>query len=159
VLLHWSFSIGRVCQNYLLLTQEQACHEGTLFSKVVKMSGEKLPVNRALVGFLTLACLGAVLVLWFFAPEDDKRWRLILAALVRVGCLMAAFWLALPTRHRKAAWADVSPTTFVGILLAIVGVAVRPRIAIPILIVLVFIGLVLRPREKKRPGSRSGRNT
>ena len=122
------------------------------------MNPEKLPVNRTLVGLVTLLCLGAWLAIWWFAPQDnnqdDTQWLLLRAAFVRVGCVMAAFWLALPTRSRKAAWANVSPMTFAGILLALFAAAYRPRIVIPILIVLAIVGFFLRPREKKRPKSR-----
>ena len=119
------------------------------------MSHEKYPVNRMMVGLVTLVCLGAALALWLFAPQDNSQWRMLQAAFVRVGCVMAAFWVALPTRFRKAAWANVSPTTFAGILLALFAAAYRPRIVIPILIVLAIVGFFLRPREKKRPKSRS----
>jgi len=87
------------------------------------MNHEKSPVNRTVVGLVTLVCLGTALAIWWFAPQDnnqdDKKWVFLQAAFVRVGCVMAAFWLALPTRSRKAAWANVSPTTFAGILLAL----------------------------------------
>jgi multisubunit Na+/H+ antiporter MnhF subunit len=118
------------------------------------MNPEKYPVNRILVGLVTLLCLGMWLAIWRFAPQDNTQWRLLQAAFVRVGCVMAAFWLALPTRSRKAAWANVSPTTFAGMLLALFAAAYRPRIVIPILIVLAIVGFFLRPREKKRPRSR-----
>ena len=124
------------------------------------MSHEKFPVSRTLVGLVTLVCLGTALAISQFAPQDniqdDTQWRLLQAAFVRVGCVMAAFWLALPTRSRKAAWANVSPTTFAGILLALFAAAYRPRIVIPILIVMAIVGFLLRPREKKRPKSRPG---
>ena len=122
------------------------------------MSQEKYPVNRISVGLVTLFCLAAALAIWWFDPQDnnqdDPQWKMLRAAFVRVGCVMAAFWLALPTRFRKAAWANVSPTAFAGILLALFAAAYRPRIVIPILIVLAIVGFFLRPREKKRPKSR-----
>lgn len=113
--------------------------------------GEKKPaVNRNLVGVLTLLCLGAAVGLWIYAPEESSRFELLQAAFVRVGCLLAAFWIALPGGGRAAAWENLSPGALIGILLAIVGVAVRPKVAVPILIVLVVIGFVLRPRKKPR---------
>ena len=117
------------------------------------MSHEKYPVNQMMVGLVTLVCLGSALAIWLFAPQNT----MLQAAFVRVGCVMAAFWLALPTRFRDAAWANVSPTTFAGILLALFAAAYRPKIVrymIPILIVLLIVYFFLRPREKKRPKSR-----
>ena len=122
------------------------------------MSQEKYPVNRTSVGLVTLICLAAALAIWWFDHQDNNRddtqWKMLRAAFVKVGCVMAAFWLALPTRFHKAAWANVSPTTFAGILLALFAAAFRPRIVIPILIVLAIVGFFLRHREKKRPKSR-----
>ncbi len=115
------------------------------------MNPGKNPVNRTLVGLVTLVCLGTALAIWRFAPQDNTQWRLLQGAFVRVGCVMAAFWLALPTRFRKAAWANVSPTAFAGILWALFAAAYRPRIVIPILVVLAIVGFFLRPRGKKRP--------
>ena len=123
------------------------------------MSGEKITINRTRVGFLTLACWAASLAILLFAPKEDgwrlqDAWYLWLSGFVRVGLLMGAFWLALPTRHRKAAWANVSPTTFIGLILAVILLPRFPRIIVPILIVVVIIGYVLRPREKGRPKDR-----
>jgi len=118
------------------------------------MSHEKYSVNRTVVGLVTLVCLGTALAIWRFAPQDNTQWRMLQAAFVRVGCVTAAFWLALPTRFRKAAWANVSPMAFAGIFLALFGAAYRPKIMIPILSVLAIVGFLLRPRKKKRPHSR-----
>ena len=62
------------------------------------MNGERIQVNRTLVGVLTLCCWTAALAIWLFVPGE----RFWLGGFVRVGLLMAAFWLALPTRFRDA---------------------------------------------------------
>ena len=115
------------------------------------MNDAKIAINRTLVGVLALSCLGAAVAIWVYAPTGTD-WMLWRGAFTRVGLLLAAFWLALPSGHREAAWANVTPMTFIGILLAIAGVAARPKVAVPVLIVLAVLGFVLRPREKKRPG-------
>ena len=114
------------------------------------MSEGKITINRTLVGVLALACLLAAGAIWIGAPNDNQ-WNMWCGAFTRVGLLMSAFWLALPSGGREAAWKDVTPWTFVGILLAVVGLAARPRVAVPALIVLAIVGCVLRPRPKKRP--------
>jgi uncharacterized membrane protein len=116
------------------------------------MGDTKITINRTLVGVLALGCLLAAVAIWIGAP-DDKQWTMWCAAFTRVGLLMSAFWIALPYGNRDAAWANVTPWTFLGIILSVVGVAARPRVAIPILIVLAVVGFVLRPRPKKRPES------
>ncbi len=117
------------------------------------MSDTKITINRPLVGVLALGCLLAAAAILIGAPDDNK-WTMWRGAFTRVGLLMSAFWLALPYGSRDAAWANVTPWTFLGIMLAVAGVAARPRVAVPILIVLAIVGFVLRPRPKKRPENR-----
>ena len=117
------------------------------------MSDTKITINRTLVGVLALGCLLAGAAIWIGAP-DDKQWIMWRGAFTRVGLLMSAFWLALPYGSRDAAWANVTPWSFLGIILAIVGIARFPRVAVPVLIVLAVAGFVLRPRPKKRPENR-----
>lgn len=121
------------------------------------MSQEKVKINRTLVGILTLGCFAAAGAIYATHPHDES-WRLWLAGFVRVGLLMSAFWLALPTQDRDAAWANVSWTTFAGLLLALIVVVRLPlRIVLPLLVVLTVVGIFLRPRAKRRPGSRPHR--
>ena len=117
------------------------------------MSQGKIAINRTLVGVLALVCLAAAAGIWRFAPSEDN-WKLWQGAFTRVGLLMSAFWIALPSGDREAAWANVTPLTFAGIILAVAGVAARPKIAVPVLIVLTVIGFLVRPRPKKRPQNR-----
>jgi hypothetical protein len=74
-----------------------------------------------------------------------------MAAFFRVGLLMGALWLALPGKNREAAWAHVTPNTLLGLFLALLGIAWRPRVAIPFLIVLGLLAIFIRPRGKYRP--------
>jgi len=117
------------------------------------MNDTKITINRTLVGVLALGCLLAAAAVWIGAPGDNQ-WTMWCAAFTRVGLLMSAFWLALPYGSRDAAWANVTPWSFLGIMLAVVGVAARPKVAVPLLFVLAVVGFVLRPRQKKRPESR-----
>ena len=118
------------------------------------MSGEKITINRTLVGVLALVCLGTALAIWIGVPAGQNTWMWV-GAFTRVGVVMSAFWLALPSRHREAAWANVSPLTFAGIVVAVIALASRPRVALPILAVVAVLWFVLRPRPKQRPSNRS----
>ncbi|MBW3541680.1 MAG: hypothetical protein KY476_15535 [Planctomycetes bacterium] len=128
------------------------------------MSARTFRVNRPLTGVISLVLLGAWVVLWVVrgdpgdatgaAGENDSTVRMWQGACLRVGLLMGALWLALPSKNREAAWANFSLpmlALFVGI---VVAVAMRPRIAIPLLIVLGLAALIIRPRAKERPRSR-----
>ncbi|REJ74977.1 MAG: hypothetical protein DWQ34_07210 [Planctomycetota bacterium] len=75
----------------------------------------------------------------------------VAGALIRTGILLGALWLALPTRKREAAWANVSPVAFVATLVAAVTFVARPRILvylIPIGLALGVLSAFLRPRPK-----------
>ena len=110
------------------------------FDFSVSMTDQRVQVNRSLVGLIAAACLGAAITI-AVVDTYENMWC---AAFVRVGVLMSAFWLALPTRHREAAWANLSPYTVIGALMAILVVA-RWKSALPVVIGLGVIALVLRP--------------
>lgn len=118
---------------------------------------EKIAVNRTLVGILALVCLGAAVVIGFTFPADET-WNLWQGGFTRVGLLLSAFWLALPTRDREAAWANLSPSMFIAVLIVLVALVRFPiRVMLPLLVVLVVIGLIVRPRDKKRPANHASR--
>lgn len=119
-----------------------------------RMGDEKIKVNRTLVAVIALCCLGSAAAIWIAAPSEDN-WDMWQAAFTRIGLVMSAFWLALPSGDREAAWASVTPSTLIGILLAVIALVRLPlRIVLPLCVVLAIIGLVLRPRPKKRPQNR-----
>jgi hypothetical protein len=103
-------------------------------------------VNRTLVGILAIVCCAAAIVIALTAPEQEA----LGAACLRVGLVLGAFWLALPTRSRPAAWANVSPYVVVAIVVALLFVR-QMRVFIPLLLVVGVLAFFLRPRPKKRP--------
>lgn len=115
-----------------------------------KSDTTKVEVNRPLVGVIAAACLVMAGVLWQM-PDSNEMW---VAGLMRAGLMTGAFWLALPTKDRPAAWANVSPRTLIGIVGGIIAVAARPKLVLmysPVLIVLAVVGFVLKRRSVKRP--------
>ena len=102
-----------------------------------------VPVNRKLVGLISLVCLltSAGLYLVYGSDESWEMWR---AGFMRVGLLMGAFWQALPTRDRDAAWARVSPLAFVGALVTLFVAVRRPKVFVPLLVIVGAVLLVLR---------------
>ena len=111
------------------------------------MSGAKIEINRPLVGVLTVICYLAAACIWLFQPDEDF-W---LGGFVRVALLMSAFWLALPGNQREAAWANVSPSTFVALLIGALLLPRYPRVVLGMAVALLPIWFVLRPRKKRRP--------
>ena len=120
------------------------------------MTDQKIEINRTMVGIITVGCFIAAGVIWWLDLEKGNRlWQ---AGFIRVGLLMGAFWFALPTKYREAAWANVSPWTFVGILLAVLLLPRYPRVILPAIVVLSILGWFLRPK-KRAPATRSVRAT
>ncbi len=116
------------------------------------MNDGKVTLNRPLVGIIALGCLGAFGYLMsasFNTPDDNlQMWA---GAFGRVGLLMGALWLALPSKNHEAAWANVAPSTLIGLILGIAWIAWKPKVAIPFLLILGVLAFFLRPRGKYRP--------
>lgn len=90
------------------------------------------------------------------AHDASQLWA---GAFMRVGVVLAAFWLALPTRSREAAWARVPiwkvVATLVG-LLVIVRSRIPFQILIPVGVVVGVLWIILRPKPARHPPSRPG---
>jgi hypothetical protein len=111
-----------------------------------------VPVNRGLLGVLAVACLliSVGLAIAQLGDQADK-WQ---GAFMRVGVLLSAIWIALPSRENDPAWANVSIWNLLGGVLALVLVA-RLRIPLKLILPLAVVAtgaiLLLRPRSKIRP--------
>jgi len=110
----------------------------------------QIPVNRTLVGIMATVCCGIAGVMAVYKVEGSVAlWQ---GAFLRVGIVLAAFWLALPTRTREAAWARVSIWTVAGVLLAVVALVRMPnRFLLPVAGLVGVALMVLRPWRKARP--------
>ncbi|WP_437202690.1 hypothetical protein [Planctomicrobium sp. SH664] len=97
--------------------------------------------NRLLVGLLALAALAGAVLFALFGDAQNDFWC---GSLMRVGLVLGAFWLALPTRGRAAAWAKISPWWIVGIAAALFFVVRNPRAWIPLAVASVSVLSVLR---------------
>jgi hypothetical protein len=102
----------------------------------------ELRQKRVYVGFFSVACLAGATTLAFFPGNEGFQ-----GALLRVGVLLAAFWLALPTKDRPAAWRGISSNwaLFGGILLA--AIIPRARAMFPILAIFMGIAWFARPKK------------
>jgi hypothetical protein len=115
------------------------------------METPRVPVNRRLVGLLALLCLALAGVLAVVNVEGDQDlWQ---GAFFRVSVVLASFWLALPSRTREAAWANVPLWQVAAAVLGLVLV-VRSRLPLQVLvpgaIILSMMLLVWRPRRVRR---------
>ncbi|MCA9000138.1 MAG: hypothetical protein KDA80_24285 [Planctomycetaceae bacterium] len=100
----------------------------------------RIRLNRLLVGLISLACLltGASIGLF---DSAENIWT---GAFVRVGLLMGAVCLAMPTPSRPAAWAGFNPLWIPVLFAVLFIIAYRPRVMAPIAGV-VFLLVFLLP--------------
>jgi hypothetical protein len=117
------------------------------------MQNSKNTISRPLVGAIAAGMLitAAVLFLWLGIPMNAglATWR---GALVRLGIVMSAAWLALPSKGRPAAWAKINPTSFAAGFLVLLALPRLPyRVLLPLAAILLAAGWLLRPRPLKRP--------
>lgn len=112
-------------------------------------------MNRWSIGLIAATCFALAAVVHFtLEGSAAELWE---GSLSRVGVVMCAVWLALPTRDRDAAWAHLSWQTVAGTLLAlimIVRMRVPLRFLIPAAVFSAVVYVVLRPRPKTRPQRR-----
>jgi hypothetical protein len=120
------------------------------------MPTSKTTVSRPLVGFLTIALFSIALVLSIWPNTfSGPMGAAVGGACARVGVVLAALWLALPTRNRPAAWAKVRIGYAAPLVLAGLALLRIPfRILIPLAGFILLVGLVLRPRPLRRPERR-----
>jgi hypothetical protein len=124
-------------------------------------SRRKHAISRLKVGIIALVLLmiwGVMGLLQWTGTLDsgDSQVRVWWAGFGRVGLLMIALWVALPSKDRPAAWANISKPMLIVVLLVAVMVAIRPWIGIPLLALMAVVGFFLRPRTRRRPESRAG---
>ena len=111
-----------------------------------------IPLNRSLVGGIAILCLVTAIGLRIGFSGDTNK-ELWVTGFGRAGLIMAALWIALPGKHRQAAWANVSPMTLLGLGLAIFAIAARPAIIVRMLPIFGALGAIayyLRPRPKAK---------
>jgi hypothetical protein len=121
------------------------------------MEKSKTSVSRPLVGFLTIGLFSVTLFLSIWPGAlPGAAGATVGGATARVGIVMAALWLALPSGNRPPAWANVSLTSVVPLVLAGLALFRRVpfRILLPLAGILLVAGLVLRPRPLQRPERR-----
>lgn len=112
-------------------------------------------MNRWSIGLIAASCFAlAVLVHFTVHSGAAELWE---GSLSRVGVVMCAVWLGLPTRTRDAAWAHISWQTLAGVMLGLVMI-VRSKVPLKFLIPAALFSagvyFVLRPRPKTRPQRR-----
>ncbi len=116
------------------------------------MNSQPVTVNRSLVGAIALGLLAIAGLMWLLGLEGSQDiWR---GACMKVGLVMGALWLALPSITRngelgRASWTAVLGAIVVALIIAKTKVSLK--IVIPVLIAAAIAVRLLRPRQKTRP--------
>jgi hypothetical protein len=111
------------------------------------MGEYRIRINRLVVGLASAGCLLAAAVLWvlkFQAESDDSQWDGMLGPCTRIGLFLGAVWIALPRSSRSVA---VPLKVLVLVAAGFVGIVLRPRLFIPVTVVVGLLLLVLMPRN------------
>jgi hypothetical protein len=112
------------------------------------MNSQTVTVNRALVGVIGLALLIVSGVMTLMGADGSQEmWA---GACLKVGLVMAALWLALPSITRNPVLAQASWVTLVGALalaLIVARTRVPLKVVIPVLVAFVIAVRILGPRR------------
>lgn len=105
---------------------------------------DELRGKRIYVGLLSIGCLVGAVVAVVVAPDNEG----LQGAFIRVGLLLGAFWLAMPTATRPAAWKRL-PTSNWAIFGMIVSAVLISRLKYMFPVIAVFAGIAWFARPRK----------
>ncbi|MEZ6127946.1 MAG: hypothetical protein R3C59_04645 [Planctomycetaceae bacterium] len=103
---------------------------------------DELRSKRVYVGLLAIAGLAGGAVLTFFPGNEGVQ-----AACIRIGLVLGAFWLAMPTANRPAAWKKLSSNWMIFALIITAIVIPRAKAMFPVLAILAGVAWFARPRK------------
>jgi len=116
------------------------------------MEDPNADMRRLLAGLIAVTLLAAAALLWILPGVSTSQgavlWR---GACGRIGIVMAALWMAMPTRTRPAAWAKLNPRSVAAVLLAALAIRFPLKLLLPVAGILLIAGVFLRPRDRVRP--------
>ena len=112
-------------------------------------SSQSVAINRTLVGLIAATMLGSAAFLWYFLGSQNI-WT---GACLKVGSVMGALWLALPTISRHGNWGEASWPAVIGTLSVVLVLTSRRvdfRIILPLLIGVWIAVTILKPKSNPR---------
>ncbi len=116
------------------------------------MNSPQITVNRSLVGAIALGLFALAFLLSFFGLDGSQdMWR---GAALKVGLVMAALWLALPsfTRNEELGQASLAVIIgFVAVALLVGRTRIPLNVLVPSVLGFAFVIRVLRPARPTRP--------
>jgi len=118
------------------------------------MNASPLGIRKLIVGIVSLGCLATAAGLFFFTA--DGLGNPATAVAVRLGIMLGALWLVLPSQGESLGWNRALPIV-VAVIVALAFLARSVKVlayAIPIGLVVGIALAFIRPRSKRRPPRR-----
>ncbi len=115
------------------------------------MNGSPLAVRKLIVGILSLGSLTTAAGFLLFSAEGFSN--PVTAVAMRLGLILGALWLALPSTGESIGWAKVVPVAVV-VAVACVRGGRFLLYAIPIAIVVGIVAAFIRPKTNRRQSTR-----
>lgn len=114
-----------------------------LFERLCFVPDPDLVSKRTPIGIIAIACLTISAILFCWTEHEG-----VSAAFLRVGLLMAAFWLAMPTKSRPAAWKSLQSPWTLPVIVVTAILLPRLKYMLPVIAVFAAIAWFARPRRK-----------
>jgi hypothetical protein len=114
------------------------------------MNGSPLALRKLIVGILSLGCLLTAAGMFLFAA--DGMGNPATAVAMRLGVMLGALWLALPSQGESIAWQRAMPIV-IAVIVALAFFARSVKVlayAIPAAIVVGVLLAFIRPRSNRR---------
>lgn len=105
-------------------------------------------IRKIIIGVLAISCWLVAAVLY----QVESEQALLFSSCIRCGALLTVLWFALPSAKRPAAWVNMSGKWWGSLVVGLLVIAIRPKLAPGILIVLLILRFLWKPKQKKRPG-------
>lgn len=114
------------------------------------MSPRREAFNKWFVGIMAAACFAASAAIAVSTPDEPFWW----GGLLRAGVVLVVLWFCLPSRTRPAAWEGVRPFPTIILIGAMLLTIVRPKIGLPVLLIVLGIRWLSNLFRSRRTSSR-----
>ncbi len=115
------------------------------------MDSSPFGIRKLIIGILALGSLLTAAGMFLFAP--DGMGNPVTAVTMRLGIMLGALWLALPSNGENVGWEKAMPA-ILAVIVVLAFFARNLRIlafAVPIAIVVGVVAAFIRPRSRRRP--------
>lgn len=117
------------------------------------MNASPLAVRKMLVGLISLGCLITAAVCCYYTEWTNP----VVSVATRLGVMLGALWLALPSQGDNIAWQKGLPVVLAVIVVLAFVKRGGGRLLLYVVPAAILVGIAaafIRPRQKRRPPGR-----